>query len=654
MSTRAGSNRVVGAANPLDVAIVDGSGSQITSFGGGSGGTAAQDDAAFSIGSAGSITPAGFLADETATDSVDEGDVGVARMTLARKQLMVLSDQNSETHADVLALAGFHPIATAIVDGNGDQITSFGGGTQYVEDAAAAANPTGTALNLVRDDARGGSLVSTDGDNIAARGTNAGELYVKHVDAIPITDNSGSLTVDGTVTANQGTAGTAWEVVGDIAHDAAGAAINPLLMGAYASAAAPSDVSADADAVRIWALRSGAQAIQPTFAGVLGVAGNGASGTGVQRVTIANDSTGTVAVTQGTASSLNATIVGTGTLAVQATVAAGATTIGKAEDAAHSSSDVGVFALAVRNDAAGTTFTSTDGDYSPIAVDSKGSVAVNDGGNSITVDYAQTGSGTATGALRVELANNGTGTLATVSTVSTVTSVTAIATSVTPGTAAGHLGKAEDAAHSSGDTGVMMLAVREAAVTDLSAGNTDGDYEPLQVDASGRLWTHPADSVAHDAVDAGNGLKVTAKAVSATSGVTLVSSADRTDLFADLDGTLLSRNQVPLGDLLSVRVSNTDGADTAFTVFDNAAGKRNYITSVTVHNAHASTNGFVDLKDGVGGAILWTFPLPATGGATHNFNPPLRQTSAATALSFDVSAAISTIYLSVNGFKSKL
>lgn len=42
------------------------------------------DDAAFSI-AASSVLPAGFLADETSTDSVDEGDGGAARMTLDRK-----------------------------------------------------------------------------------------------------------------------------------------------------------------------------------------------------------------------------------------------------------------------------------------------------------------------------------------------------------------------------------------------------------------------------------------------------------------------------------------------------------------------------------------------------------------------------------------
>ncbi|KKN75276.1 hypothetical protein LCGC14_0382750 [marine sediment metagenome] len=45
---------------------------------------------------------------------------------------------------------------------------------------------------------------------------------------------------------------------------------------------------------------------------------------------------------------------------------------------------------------------------------------------------------------------------------------------------------AEDVAHSTGDAGVQMLAVRKATPADLSGA--DGDYEPLQLD-NGRLWT---------------------------------------------------------------------------------------------------------------------------------------------------------------------
>lgn len=79
---------------------------------------------------------------------------------------------------------------------------------------------------------------------------------------------------------------------------------------------------------------------------------------------------------------------------------------------------------------------------------------------------------------RVTLANDSTGVLASVGT---------IGTSVTPGTSAAHLGKAEDAAHASGDTGVMLLGVRHDTST--TGLGVDGDYAALGLNSAGRLWT---------------------------------------------------------------------------------------------------------------------------------------------------------------------
>ena len=45
------------------------------------------DDSAFTVGTT-RVVPAGLMADETATDSVDEGDIGIARMTLDRKTIV--------------------------------------------------------------------------------------------------------------------------------------------------------------------------------------------------------------------------------------------------------------------------------------------------------------------------------------------------------------------------------------------------------------------------------------------------------------------------------------------------------------------------------------------------------------------------------------
>ena len=68
--------------------------------------------------------------------------------------------------------------------------------------------------------------------------------------------------------------------------------------------------------------------------------------------------------------------------------------------------------------------------------------------------------------------------------------------------------KAEDAAHTTGDTGVMALCVRAASPTDRSAGATDGDYEPCAVDASGRVHTSAnLNTLAGTAIDANSGNK---------------------------------------------------------------------------------------------------------------------------------------------------
>lgn len=126
--------------------------------GAGSGGTSATDEAGYTPASSAG-TPLMGAVDEAAPTAAPEDSLAIIRATTKRAMHVNLRDSS------------------------GNEV-SVGGGTQYTEDAPAAADPVGTALNLVRSDARGGGITSTDGDNIAARGTNNGELYVKHVDAI--------------------------------------------------------------------------------------------------------------------------------------------------------------------------------------------------------------------------------------------------------------------------------------------------------------------------------------------------------------------------------------------------------------------------------------------------------------------------------------
>jgi len=108
---------------------------------------------------------------------------------------------------------------------------------------------------------------------------------------------------------------------------------------------------------------------------------------------------------------------------------------------------------------------------------------------------AVTGSGTATGALRVELPTNGTGTVGLNAGTNAIGKLAANSgvdigdvdvTSVIAGTGATNLGKAEDAAHTTGDTGVAVLQRRiDTAAT---SADTSGDYATANQSAEGASW----------------------------------------------------------------------------------------------------------------------------------------------------------------------
>lgn len=87
------------------------------------------DDAAFTPGTT-PVQPVGFFADETATDSVDEGDTGSARMTLDRKQLTASEFKEDAAHTDadygthMLSVRDDAPVAKAGADGDYQSLTT--------------------------------------------------------------------------------------------------------------------------------------------------------------------------------------------------------------------------------------------------------------------------------------------------------------------------------------------------------------------------------------------------------------------------------------------------------------------------------------------------------------------------------------------------
>jgi len=192
---------------------------------------------------------------------------------------------------------------------------------------------------------------------------------------------------------------------------------------------------------------------------------------------------------------------------------------------------------------------------------------------------------------------------------------------------------------------LIVLGAGSAAIGKLAAnsGVDIGDVDVASLTGG---------TIAHDAADSGNPIKTGARAVSSLATATLVAAADRSDAIADLDGAHIVKQLCPSADIKNERIADTAGTSAACTVFAAAASLRNYITTIAIFNSSA-TDAFVDFRDGAAGAILFTAPAPKGGGSVITFPVPLRQPTVNTALAYDVSAAITTMYISLVGFQSK-
>jgi hypothetical protein len=333
----------------------------------------------------------------------------------------------------------------------------------------------------------------------------------------------------------------------------------------------------------------------------------------------------------------------------------GATNLGKAEDAVHASSDTGVMVLTVRDDTV-TGATSANGDYQCLKSDVDGQ---------LYTLAAQKGTWNITNISGTVSLPTGASTESTLSTLNgkvTACNTGAVTVSTfTPGTAAGSLGKAEDAAHASGDTGVLLLGVRRDTATTMT--DADGDYHAIIVDGNGRqhvnvgvsalptgastaakqpalgtagvasadiitvqgitgmtalkvdgsTFTQPvndgsgsltvdgtitasncAGDIASDGVDSGNPVKV--GGLARTSDITAVANADRVNFTADVQGKqvvlpfALTENLVQ-----GVTAAVTGTADTSI-LAAAGVGVRNYVTSFSFINSHATVLLLLNLK----------------------------------------------------------
>lgn len=543
------------------------------------------DDSSFTLGTD-SVAPAGFLADESGTDPVDEGDVGLARMTLDRKMLTRIvgatdanrwdvdgsghgqidiaafsaalpagtnnigdvdvltlpalpAGTNNIGDVDVLTLpalpagtnnigdvdvlsvipgtgatnlgkatggaagatdTGVAPLAirddslTTLSDPEGDyvqlrvnstgalHVTGAGGGTQFAEDAALGSTPTGTLAMCRRNDALS-TLTPVEDDAVGCQVDSRGALWVAWSN--PLTP-----TIDGVY------------VIGNTDHDVSASGIDPVLTGGFASAAAPTSVSADGDAVNAWFLRNGAQATVLTAAGAL-IGGDATNGLDVDVTRMAALVAGNANIGDVDIASIAAGNNNIGDVDVASVIpGTGATNSGKAVGAVAGATDTGFAPLAIRDDAL-STLSDPEGDYVQLRVSSTGALHVTGGGGGTQYNIDDVASATATGTFALVVRKDSGASLA--GTDGDVTGLQVDANGalrVTGG--GGGTEYAVNAAAPADPTGATFVMERDDAITALT--EVEGDWTNPRSTAEGALWTQDFNSdtmVTHLATVAG-------------------------------------------------------------------------------------------------------------------------------------------------------
>lgn len=164
------------------------------------------------------------------------------------------------------------------------------------------------------------------------------------------------------------------------------------------------------------------------------------------------------------------------------------------------------------------------------------------------------------------IAVTNTGTFATQPTIQTGTNsigkISDITTSMVPGTGSTNLGKAEDAAHTTGDTGVMALGVRNDTLADTT--NTTADYSQLSTDIKGRIMT--------------------AGAPRSLKGMAQVSVSNTTS-----ETTILAATASTFHDVYGIILANTGASTTKVSIRDDTAGTVRAIIEVPT----LETRGFM-------------------------------------------------------------
>jgi hypothetical protein len=471
----------VNASDERATIIVNPDGTPVSA--GGGGGVSIVDDSAFTVGVS-SLTVTGGI---VTADSVDSGDAGAFKMLANRQQVV--------------------SIATSA----GVAIDSFGGGTEYTVNAAAPADPVGATFVMERDDALS-ALTEVEGDWTQPRSNANGALWVATDGAVAVT-NAGLTALAGAIGGNEvqvdvltmptvtinspavtnagtfavqvdGAALTSLQLIDDVVYtdDTSTHATGTSKGALFMAAATPTDSAVNANDIGALAMTTDRK-LHVSVQDAIPAGNNNIGDVDIASIAAGNNNIGDVDV---------ASIV----------PGVGATNLGKAEDAAHTSGDVGVMMLAVRQDS--QTGLAADGDYLPPTIDSSGGMRVSivagaGSGGTAAADDADFTAGTTQGtpgmgvyeSTPTSVTDGDLGTFGITPKRSlkvTLYDATGAEVSVGGGTQYD-----EDTA--SADAQKLTMAGVTRADTAATQVNTDGDRSTLIVDASGRLHVNVGNSV---------------------------------------------------------------------------------------------------------------------------------------------------------------
>lgn len=373
----------------------------------------------------------------------------------------------------------------------------------------------------------------------------------------PVTDNGGTLTVDAPVAAPVAVRlsdGTAFLTTtgGRLSVDASGVAVpvtdNSLSLTVDAPVGTP-----------VAARLSDGTAFLTTTSGRLSVDASGVP------VPVTDNGT-TLSVDDGGGA---LTVDGT----VGVTVGVGATDLGKAEDAAHTTGDVGIMALAVRQDA-DASLVGLDLDYSPLQVDATGRLKV-------VVLGTATVSGTVTANAGTNLNTSALNLEATQAAINT--KLDTIDDWDETDRCKVNLISAQVGVD--GGSGVVSAkTVRVCLATDVALPTGTNSLGAVTQATASNFNAQVVGNVAHDAADSGNPIKVGGKAVNHGTSPSVVASGDRHDLLTTREGQLWV---IPGHPNIKTFRENYTAAQTDNELIAAAANKRIVLTflQATVDNA---------------------------------------------------------------------